>query len=361
MTKKIHLFSLALAFSALSGLFLTPTAQARGNAPAPKVTTVKVQHEVIEQQLTSIGTLAANQSVNITPEINGRVIKLNLSEGGQVKEGESLVLLDDREQSAKVRAARVSLKDKKRQLAYMQTLYKRKAISEDELKAQEAEVESQAASLAAERAILDHYSIEAPFSGVLGFHDVSRGTLISAATVITTLDDLSTMKLTFELPENTLSQIQKGATITAVTDAWSGEAFTGSIETISPRIDTINLTFQVRATLDNPELKLRPGMLMRVSINQPSDRLMTVPARSVLFSGNDRFVYVVDEDNIAHKRSITTGQTLQDKISVQDGLEPGETIIDQGVIKVSDGRKVSPQDKKVVKSDTRRKSSEERS
>ena len=182
--------------AALLLLCLSPFTLAAGK-PAPRVTSATVQEQSIERPLVTIGSLTANQSVDITPQIDGRIVSLTLTEGGNVKQGSTLIKMDDREQSAKVAEARIVLKDKKRQLDYMQTLFKRKAVSQDELEAMQAEVDRLAAQLSAEEAILDHYSIEAPFNGTLGFHEVSLGTLINAATVITTLDDLSSMKLTF--------------------------------------------------------------------------------------------------------------------------------------------------------------------
>ncbi|WP_062260886.1 efflux RND transporter periplasmic adaptor subunit [Endozoicomonas arenosclerae] len=337
--------------AALLLLCLSPFTLAAGKQ-APRVTSTIVQEETIERPLSAIGSLTANQSVDITPQIDGRIVSLELSEGGKVEQGNTLIKLDDREQSAKVTEAKISLKDKKRQLDYMQTLFKRKAVSQDELEAMQAEVDRLTAQLSAEEAILDHYSIEAPFNGTLGFHEVSLGTLINAATVITTLDDLSSMKLTFELPENTLSKINPGSSITASTEAWPNLQFSGVIETINPRIDPVNLTFKVRATLQNSDRKLRPGMLMRINVAGPASTALVVPARSLLFSGNQRFVYVIDDKGVAHQRSVQTGKTLGDQITVVSGLEIGERIVDEGIIKVSDGRKVSLGEDRVVNSDS---------
>ncbi|WP_051786154.1 efflux RND transporter periplasmic adaptor subunit [Endozoicomonas numazuensis] len=348
--------------AALLLLCFSPFSLAAGK-PAPRVTSVVVQEESIERSLTAIGSLTANQSVDISPQIDGRIVSLKLAEGGKVEQGSTLIKMDDREQSAKVSEARISLKDKKRQLDYMQTLFKRKAVSQDELEAMQAEVDRLRAQLSAEEAILDHYTIEAPFRGTLGFHEVSLGTLINTATVITTLDDLSSMKLTFELPENTLSKIQPGSSIAATTEAWPDVQFSGVIETINPRIDPVNLTFKVRATLGNSDRKLRPGMLMRIDVAGPTTTALVVPARSILFSGHQRFVYVIDDESIVHKREVKTGKTLGNQIAIRSGLDAGEHIVDEGIIKVSDGRQVSlPQEKQVVDTGTKtEKSSESRS
>lgn len=319
----------------------TAVAQGQPKAQsAPAVTAFPVTESTLPQQLVALGNLSANQSVNITPQINGRIVGLHLEEGTQVPAGKLLIKLDDREQAAITEQARIAHAEAKRQLSYMEKLISKKAISIEEIQAQRASVESLNAALQAQLATLDNYTLEAPFAGTLSFHDQSIGALINAGTVLTTLDDLDTMKLTFKLPENSLSQVAKGATITATSDAWPGQTFTGTIDSINPRIDPLSLTFQVRAMLTNPDKRLLPGMLMRTVIELPGQKQLVVPSRSIMFDGNQRYVYVIDAQNKVARRTITTGQTIDQYIVVLSGLQAGERVVDEGVVKVSDGRQV---------------------
>ncbi|WP_299735342.1 efflux RND transporter periplasmic adaptor subunit [uncultured Endozoicomonas sp.] len=332
---------------ALAGtLFTLPMASvaapdsAPGGAQAPVVTAFPVMETSVQQKILALGNLSANQSVDITPQINGRIVSLNLQDGGYVKSGTLLVEMDGREQTAVVEKARINLQDAKRQLTNMEALNKKKAISIDELKAQKATVDGLAATLQAEQVKLDHYTLEAPFAGKLSFHNVSAGALINAGSIITTLDDLSTMKLDFSLPENSLSHIDIGTLVSATSDAWPGETFLGTVTSISPRIDPINLTFQVRAQMDNASQQLRPGMLMKTSIQRSAIERLVVPSRSILFDGNRRFVFVIDEQSKVEKRLITTGDTIDEFIVVLSGLASGEMVVNEGIVKVSDGRPV---------------------
>ncbi len=330
-------------FRAILLIALTSLAPFTHSAPkgqAPTVTAFPVMETTLQQKLIALGNLKANQSVDITPQINGRIIALHLKDGAKVKSGKLLVELDDREQAAITAQARIAFEDAQRQLEYMETLITRKAISVDELKAQRATVERLEAALQVELAILDHYTLEAPFTGTLSFHEQSIGALINAGTVLTTLDDLSTMKLTFDLPESSLSHVRKGARITATTDAWPGKTFTGTIDSINSRIDPVNLTFQVRALLDNPNSQLLPGMLMRTSIERSGEQQLVVPSRSILFDGNRRYVFVIDEHNQVERKTITTGQTIDQYIVVLSGLAEGEMVVNEGAVKVTDGRRV---------------------
>ena len=230
----------------------------------------------------------------------------------------------------------------------METLFQRKAVSKDELEAQQAQVNQLQATLLAEKARLDHYTLEAPFDGVLGFNNTGLGALINSGTAITTLDDISSVKLDIELPEEALSEVVPGTSLTAYTRAWPDIAFTGTVTSINPRINPLNLTFKVRAILDNSQGQLRPGMLMTINVQRPATEAIAVPSRSVLFQGNRRYVYVVGDNNIAEKRFIETDLTLGDQITITKGLTPGETIIDQGVIKVRNGYPVKTVDQAIV-------------
>ena len=319
----------------------TPFALSQPRAQsAPAVTEFPVMEATLPQRLVALGNLSANQSVNITPQIEGRIVALHLQEGGRVPAGKLLARLDDREQVAITEQARIALAEAKRQLSYMEKLVSKKAISAEEIQAQRATVERLDAALQAELATLDNYTLEAPFAGTLSFHDQSIGSLISAGTVLTTLDDLDTMKLTLKLPESSLSQVVRGATITATSDAWPGQTFTGTIDSINPRIDPQSLTFQVRAMLANPDNRLLPGMLMRTTIELPGQQQLMVPSRSIMFAGNKRYVYVIDAQNKVTRQLITTGQTIDQYIVVLSGLRVGERVVDEGVVKVSDGRQV---------------------
>ena len=314
---------------------------AHPSAQAPSVTATPVIYKQIERNLGSLGTLTSNQAINIAAQIGGRVTELSVEDGSQVQKGDVLIQLDAREQEAMVKDAEISLQDAKRQYDYMVRLFEKRAVSQDELEAQQARVERAQATLASQQANLDYYTITAPFSGILGFNDLSTGAMISAGADITTLDDLSSMKLYFDLPENTFSEIRSGTEIQATTDAWPGVVFKGVIDTINPRIDPLNLTFTARATLDNAEDQLRPGMLMRLDVMRPVELALTVPARSVLFDGNEQYVYVLDEESIPQQQFIETGVILEEKITVISGLQEGDSIIDQGVVKVNAGRPVT--------------------
>ena len=186
----------------------------------PFVTTKVVTSIAIQQNMTAMGSLTPNQSINITSQVDGRVDKTYMKESGSVKKRETLIVLDQRQQLAQVEEAKAALNESKRQLTFMRKLLNKNAISQDEVDSKAAELDRLTAILKMEESILSYYTITAPFSGVLGFHDISNGAYITTGTPLTTLDDLSSMKLTFSLPENVLSKIDIGSIVEATTHAW---------------------------------------------------------------------------------------------------------------------------------------------
>lgn len=336
--KTRHLNLLAILLTcATTNLATAAPPQARAQA----VTSTTVQSILEQRSLTALGTLKANQSANISPRIAGQIVNLGIDDGKTVSKGDVLVKLDSREQQSKVNEVRIEMNDADRKLKTMKTLYARKAISKDELDAQTALVQRLKANLESQLVNLDYHTIKAPFSGVLGFSDVSQGALVTNNEVITTLDDLSKMRLSFELPENSLRFISPGTQVIAQTDNWPDQKFVGTISAINPRIDATNLTFSSLAIINNKDDKLRPGMPVRITIMQQPQESIVIPARSVLFDGNEQYVYVIDKHNKTNKRFITVGQATEKSMTVLDGLEVGERIVDQGVIKAKDGASVN--------------------
>ena len=320
---------------------LTLSNSVTASQPATIVTAYHVQPGTIEQTLNAVGRLTAHQSVNITSLVDGRVASLALRDGAFVEADAPLVMLDSREQSARVAETRASLHDSERQLEYMKQLIERGAVSQDELEAISSQVETQRAALRAEEVVLSDYTIRAPFSGTLGLHDISVGARIQAGSVITTLDDLSGLNLTFELPESLLGFMQPGQHITARSDAWPGDSFTGQVDAIDSRINPSSLTFRARVVLPNPDMKLRPGLFMQLQVPVVAQEALVVPVHSVLYDGGRNFVFVIADDNTVSRREVATGRNRNGLMEVLSGLQTGEKIVDEGIAKVREGSRVT--------------------
>lgn len=311
------------------------------------VTTEKVAARDINDSVEALGTTTANEAVQISATVTAKIQKVYFEDGQQVNKGAILVELDADQQRADVEEQRVNVAEAQRQYDHLQKLIERKAVSQTDVEKQKSLFNAAKAKLEASQAKLQDYTIRAPFSGVLGVRKVSVGTLVSPGTVITTLDDLSRLKVDFSVPEIFLPYLQEGLPIQASSQTYPGKVFEGTINFIDSRIDPATRSITLRAYLPNEdkntELRLRPGMLINVRIEQPIRKALMIPERAIAPLRGEQFAYVVDESNVAHRRSVQLGQRIQGEVEVTSGIEEGETIVVDGSMTVQDGMTVSPQ------------------
>ena len=187
---------------------------------------------------------------------------------------------------------------------------------------------------------LEDRLIRAPFSGLLGFREVSEGTLVTPGSPITTLDDVSIIKLDFSIPEVHLNLVRPGLTLVAESSAFPGETFTATVRTIGSRVDENTRAATIRAHIDNPELLLKPGMLLTVRLTTATREVLMVPESAVTQRASQVFVYTI-ADGRAGMRQIRTGVRKSGWVEVDYGLAVGEEVITEGIIKVRDGAAVT--------------------
>ncbi len=321
----------------LSAAVVTVSSSVNAATRAVSVMTQAVQTQHVSQSLTLVGKLQAAQSVVISPEVTGKVDRIAVKQNQQVKKGQLLIQLD----ADKVRASQVEagayLRDEERKLREFERLVKRNAITQTEIDAQRASVEIAQARLAAAEANLADLNISAPFAGTVGFIDFSRGKMVSAGSELLTLDDLSVMQLDLRVPERYLSLIKNEMSVTATTSAWGDRQFSGHIVGVDTRINSETLNLRVRIHFDNQDLALKPGMLLSANIGFAPLQAAIIPVQALEYSGTKRFVYVVDDKNIAHRREVQLGARVDNQVVIDKGLTIGESIVVQGIVNMRDG------------------------
>ncbi len=279
------------------------------------VTTQKVAAQEIHDSIEALGTTTANEAVQISATVTAKIQAVHFDDGQQVNRGVVLVELDAGQQKADVEEQRVNLTEEQRQLDHLLKLIEHKAISQTDLDKQTSIVNAARAKLESTQAKLQDYTIRAPFNGNLGVRKVSVGTLVSPGTIITTLDDLSRVKVDFSVPENYLPYLHEGLAIEASSQTYPGKTFNGTINFVDTRIDPTTRAISLRAYLPNSkkdhDIVLRPGMLINVHIKQPSRNAIMVPERSIAPLRNNQFAFVLDEKNTAHKRNVQLGQRYE--------------------------------------------------
>ena len=299
-----------------------------------------LREEIFEDSMEALGTLQANESVVITPNVSDHLIALHFDDGQQVEAGQLLVELTVSEEQALLLESIALRDDQRMRYEQIDELYKKGMSSEGELSNRKALLSAaQARVIRLEAQIADH-RIEAPFAGTLGLRRVSEGAFVDPHTVITTLDDLAVMKLDFTIPETYLAALQVGMVIQAQSDAYPDDLFEGTLKTIDTQVDPRTRAVTMRALLPNPDRKLRPGMLMKLRVVRSRALALVLPEEALIPSDRKQRVFLVDADDIARLRVVTVGRRRFGAVEVLDGLEAGDRVVVEGTVRVRPDSKV---------------------
>jgi membrane fusion protein (multidrug efflux system) len=248
-----------------------------------------------------------------------------------------MVELTSKEEEAQLAEARAEIDEARRQLVRLEDLDNRGIAATSEVDMARSATAAAEARLNTVLARLEDRLIRAPFSGVLGFREVSPGTLLGPSDAITTIDDVSQIKLDFTVPEKFLAVMGPGRRIYASGASWGDREFEGVVSAVSSRVDPVTRAVVVRAIIPNEDRALRPGMLLTVRVVAEERISIVVPERSVVQVGNSSFVYVVGPDRRAHRREVQLGTRQLGIVEVLAGLEEGERVVTEGVIKLREG------------------------
>lgn len=342
---KVIIASAIILVAGLAGWFIFASGDAKqvsGPArPAQPVYVAAAQEEIFGDRLEAIGTLSANESITVTAKAQGVVRSLNFTDGQVVTRGADIVLVDPGEQNAKLSAELANLEEQRKALERTSGLALSKNTSQARLDEQVSAVKKAEANVAGARARVSDYRITAPFAGILGTRRVSLGALVSPGTVITTLDDISVVKLDFSIPENFLAALKPGLDIEAKSAAYPTEIFKGQVVTVDSRVDPVTRSVSVRAVLPNEDARLRPGMLMVVALIKDQRVSLMIPEQALLPEGSRQFVYVLGADNTSvTKVPIVIGRRRPGFVEVVQGLKAGDRVITEGNTDLKPGGKV---------------------
>ncbi|MBN2713743.1 MAG: efflux RND transporter periplasmic adaptor subunit [Planctomycetes bacterium] len=300
---------------------------------------VKERH--FANRIEAIGTARANEAITITSTVADRVDKILFKDGAQVKAGDMLVQLECEQERALLDEARINLAEQKREFERIKALREKKVVAEQAFDTQRSVVEAAEAQFAAAQAVLHDRMISAPFPGIIGIRQVSPGALINPGDEISTLDDLSIIKLDFTVPETYLSELKNGQAIEAHSIAWPDKTFTGKVTSVDSRVNPTTRAVAVQAQIENPDLSLRAGMLLTVElISKPRDSI-SVPEKALVAYAEKEFVYILNADNTVSRRQVQLGMRETGWTEILDGLSAGETIVTEGVINLRDGATVT--------------------
>jgi membrane fusion protein (multidrug efflux system) len=318
-----------------------PAASADAASESPTaVITQRVKLQPLVDKIEALGTATANESVDIRPRIASLVEEIGFTEGQKVSKGDLLIQLEDNETVAGLAVAEASLSESRSLYNRSKSLADTKAISASNLEQLLAQVKVDEAQVEAARARLDNTTIRAPFAGRVGLRRVSPGSFVDTTTVITTLDDISQIKLDFSVPETFLTVLSVGMSILAHSPVYPGRVFAGTVASIDTRLDPVTRAIQVRAIIPNPDDALKPGMFLSVDLQRDRGEVLMAPEQAIVPEGEAQFVFVV-KNGIAEKRAVELGTRIPGFVAIESGLAAGEAVITEGTSKVRDGTRVS--------------------
>ncbi|WP_421791860.1 efflux RND transporter periplasmic adaptor subunit [Hyphobacterium sp.] len=292
----------------------------------------------------ALGTARANETVTITARVSDTISRINFDSGQRVEADDILVELTDTEEAASLSEARATSREARQELNRVQDLIDRGIAPRQRLDEANAAVDRARARVNSIEAQLADRIIRAPFGGVVGLREISTGSLVRPGDPIVTLDDTSTIKLDFPVPERFLAALQTDLPVQARTSAYPDYVFEGVIAQIDSRVDPVTRTITVRAEIDNSDARLRPGQLMTVDIRRNERMNAAVPGSAITRLRENTFVYVIqtgENGSLIEQRQVQLGLRQGDLVEIHSGLNAGEQVVAEGVHRVRNGMPVS--------------------
>ncbi|MDZ7269154.1 MAG: efflux RND transporter periplasmic adaptor subunit [candidate division KSB1 bacterium] len=316
-----------------------------GSVDAARDSRLPVRMEIIHAErmgdrVQTVGTILANEEVEIRSEIAGKIEKIYFREGARVNKGELLLKINDTELQAQLARARFRQAIAEQEAERQRQLFEKNLTSREnydnavnELNIVKAEIQLITAQIA-------KTEIRAPFAGSIGLRRVSEGSYISPASVITTLQDNHPVKIDFTVPEKYAGQITIGAPISFSVQG-STQKFEGTIYAQEAKIDPATHTMHLRALSPNPDGVLLPGAFANVEVVLREKETLMVPAFAVIpeLKGHRVFLY---KNGRAESRSVTIGTRTDERVEITDGVQPGDTLITSGILQLRPGMAVRP-------------------
>jgi len=308
-----------------------------------QVTAAVVQPRMFTDAIEVLGVAKGRQSVTLTAATTQLVDKVRFTDGQSVRKGAVLIELKNTEQDAGLAQAEAQASAAEHIYRRYETLTQEGWASKSQLEQYEGAYKAAVASVNAAKARQADREIRAPFGGVVGLSDVAPGALVNPGSPIVTLDDLSTIRVDFQVPEQYLSQIAQGQAIEGAVDAYPGQRIRGRIAKLDTRVDERTRAITARAEFPNPGAKLKPGMLIRVSISRGQRQALSVPESAVSVQGDSAFVYAIKASGprtVAEQRPIVTGLRQDNAVEILEGVSAGDRVVADGLNKVQPGQPV---------------------
>lgn len=294
------------------------------------VETASAGNGEISAYYSSTATLKADEEANVTAKVRGVVQELLVEEGDVVQRGDILAQLEDEQLEIEARRAKATMDRLNNEYKRKQELFEKNLISTEEFENAKFEFEAQKSAYELADLKLGYTKIRAPISGVVSERLVKVGNMVNADQEVFRVTDFDPLLAELNVPEHELNKIKKGQSVVMRVDAIPAESFTGEVLRISPVINAETGTFKVTVSLNDEMNRLKPGMFGRVRIVYDTrSNALLIPKNAVISEDGLNSVFVV-RNNIAYRRSVSTGYTNGERIEILQGLDPADTVVTIG-------------------------------
>jgi multidrug efflux system membrane fusion protein len=324
---------------------------ANNKPPPAQVSAVEAKTESVPRFAVGIGSIAAVHQVTINPEVGGRVTKIFFEPGAVVKAGDPLVQLNDAPDRGDLANYQAQARWAEATLQRSSELAKHQYEARETVDQKQSQLEQAKAQIIKTQALIEQKQIRAPFSGQLGMRQIEVGQYLNPGARIVTLTDLTTLYVNFTLPSQMRAQIAVGQRVNVTADAFPGRTFSAEITTIEPQISADTRTMTIQATMPNPDNALLPGMFVNAAVVlPPQPDMMVLPETAVDYTLYGDSVYVIREDGKDTKGDpilkvvrtpIKTGARWDNKVTILEGLKPGDRVVAAGQVKVQSGAQIA--------------------
>ncbi len=309
-----------------------------GRQVSVEAITVKMGN--ISKRISAVGKLRANASVTIRAEMHGKIKSIDFIEGASAQKGDSLIRFEDADAQAEYKQAEAELVLRKADFERISKLHDQKIESVKKMDESRAAFGMAEGKLEAAKSRLDKTIIQAPFQGTMGLIDVSVGAYVQSAQDLVTIVDSTPIKVDFKVPEKNLHDIGVGQTAEIRIDAFKDQVFHATVEAVDARVQEESHSIPVRASINNENGLLRPGLFASVSliIGEKGDTIL-IPESAVDREGEIEFIWIVEKGK-AMRRRILTGTRENGQIEIVANLREGQVVVTAGQLKLSDGVRV---------------------
>jgi len=343
--------------------------------PPAVVSTAKASFQQWQPQLRAVGSLRAARGSDLALDVAGLVTGVYVKSGDDVKQGQLLLQLRDSDDvallhqlEATAALAQLTYERSQREIAV-------KVIAQADFDQAAADLKSKQAAVAQQQVNVSKKQLRAPFAGHCGIVTINPGTYLNSGTVVVTLQQLDPVYVDFFVPQKQLADVRVGQKAALTLDAFRERSFSGTVNAISPKVDTDTRNVQVEAEVPNPDRALSPGMFVNVNVEVGTEqRYLTLPQTAVVYNPYGETVFIVEKKGdfdrqqaiaaaqnagpegakepaqkaakgpqlpsdtpVAQQTFVTTGPTRGDQVAILTGIGEGAEVVTSGQIKLKSG------------------------